>query len=136
MTVMVKIVNKLPLDDQKRYDEYMTSDTVFADPSPEWDKFWTWLEKLQKLAVQGNLRNMCTKSDSGTGKSGVTCNSCGGLGHFARVCPSRSSKPSSNVPVKVNMAVTKITTKDEYKLHLPETRKQIGCPFPLACKIV
>ena len=131
--LMAKIVNKLPLDDQKRYDEYITSEEVLNDPSPEWDKLWKWLEKLHKLAVQGNLRNMCSRADSSSHaplKSNVTCNTCGGLGHYARACPSKSSKPGGGSFIKVNMAVTKITTKDEYKQYLPETRKQIGkCPL-------
>ena len=42
--LMAKIVSKLPYDDQKRYDEYLTSDGVYDDPSPDWDRFWTWLE--------------------------------------------------------------------------------------------
>ena len=57
------------------------------------------------------------------------CNTCGGRGHYSRACPSKSQPVSS---VKVNVAVVKITTKEEYKKHLPDTKKQIGdCP---ACK--
>ena len=49
--LMAKIVAKLPIDDQKRYDEYITSPEVYEDPSSEWDKLWVFLEKLHKLAV-------------------------------------------------------------------------------------
>ena len=62
-------------------------------------------------------------------KTGITCHTCRGVGHYAKSCSSklRSSQPS--LPIKVNMAVAKITTKDEYKQYLPETRKLIGnCP--------
>ena len=131
--LMAKIVAKLPIDDQKRYDEYVTSDTVSADPSSDWDKFWTWLEKIHKSAVQGNLRSLCTRTNtSGSAsiiRSGITCNSCGGLGHFARACPSKSKLSGGTASIKVNIAVAKISTKEEYRKHLPETRKQLGnCP--------
>ena len=98
--LMAKLIAKLPIDDQKRYDEYVTSDAVFLDPSSDWDKFWTWMERLHKSAVQGNLRSMCTKSIVPTSqssvKSGVTCNSCGGLGHYARACPSKQKPTCQN----------------------------------------
>ena len=44
--LMAKLIAKLPLDDQKRYDKYVTSDTVFFYPSSDWDKFWTLMECL------------------------------------------------------------------------------------------
>ena len=105
-----KLISKLPLDDQKRYDEYATAEAISEDPASEWDKFWVFMEKIHKSAVQGNLRTMCTKpsaAPSGASgiKSGVTCIACGGLGHFARSCPSKIKS------VKVNVAVSKITTK-------------------------
>ena len=56
--------------------------------------------------------------------------SCGEIGHIARTCPSKAKQPASSV--RVNLAVTKITTRGEYNQHLPDTKKQIGnCP---ACK--
>ena len=63
-------------------------------------------------------------------KSGIKCNKCGGVGHYAKNCPSQSKSPgSSDPPVKINMSVAKITTKQEYKQNLPETKKQLGkCP--------
>ena len=78
---------------------------------------------------------MCDKSStsksSGSAKAAVTCNSCGGVGHLARSCPSKSGA-SCGPLVKVNIAVSKITTKAEYDQHLPDTKKQIGnCP---SCK--
>ena len=39
--LMAKVIAKLPADDQKKYDDYVTSDAVLEDPSSEWDKFWT-----------------------------------------------------------------------------------------------
>ena len=43
------------------------------------------------------------KSSSGTGnKSGITCNSCGGIGHFSRSCPTKTSL-SRGPTVKVNI---------------------------------
>ena len=65
-----------------------------------------------------------TSTPSAAGiKSGVTCIACGGLGHFARSFPSKVRS------VKINVAVSKITTRQEYNQHLPETRKQVGnCP--------
>ena len=53
---MAKIVNKRPLDDQKKYDEYMTLETIINDPSPESDNIKTWLNRLHKSAVWGNFR--------------------------------------------------------------------------------
>ena len=53
------------------------------------------------------------------------------MGHYARAC---SSKPKAGAgqAVKVNLAVAKITTKEDYKKYLPDTKKQLGnCP---ACK--
>ena len=35
---------------------------------------------------------------AGKGKAGITCNRCGGKGHFARDCP---SKPMSGFEAKV-----------------------------------
>ena len=75
---------------------------------------------------------MCSKgSHSGTGtssgaKSSMTCNSCGGLGHFARNCPSKVRQAVSGPSAKINIAVAKITTRDEYKKYLAETQKQVG----------
>ena len=68
------------------------------------------------------------KTSGSSVKSGVTCRTCGGIGHFARSCPS-SQKSGSSPLVKVNIAVTKINTKAEYDQHIVETRKQVGsCP--------
>ena len=75
---------------------------------------------------------MCTKgSHGGTGsssgmKSGMTCNSCGGLGHFARNCPSKVRQAAGGPSAKINIAVAKITTRYEYKNHLTETQKPVG----------
>ena len=132
--LMAKVIAKLPADDQKKYDDYVTSDAVLEDPSSEWDKFWTWFERLHKSAVQANLRNMCTKTTSGTTsstvvKSGVMCRACGGIGHYAKFCPSKLKSQSGSTSVQINVAVAKITTKEEYRQHLPETQKQAGnCP--------
>ena len=73
------------------------------------------------------------KADIPTIKSGITCNTCGGVGHYARTCSS-GGKPtvSGDSVVKFNLAVAKIATKAEYDQYLPETKKQLGnCP---ACK--
>ena len=134
-SLMSKLVLKLPSVEQKQYSQYITSDAAKLDTSSRWDKFWSWMEKLNESAVQEGLMHMCDKSaaskagSAARGKTDITCHTCGGVGHYAKACSSklRSSQPS--LPVKVNMAVAKITTKDEYKQYLPETRKQIGnCP--------
>ena len=131
--LMNKLVLKLPALEQVKYAEYITSVTVEADKSSRWDKFWTWLKQRHKAAVQSGLMQMCNKpsSEKASGssvKSGVTCRTCGGIGHFARSCPS-SQKSGSSPLVKVNIAVTKISTKAEYDQHIIETRKQVGsCP--------
>ena len=136
-SLMSKLILKLPATDQKNYSQYITSDAVKTDPSSRWDKFWRWIENLHESAVQESLINLCDKptvSKSGGNsslKSGITCNTCGGVGHYARAC---SSKPKAGAgqAVKVNLAVAKITTKEDYKKYLPDTKKQLGnCP---ACK--
>ena len=106
--------------------------TVEADESSRRDKFWTWLKQRHKAAVQSGLMHMCNKPSSektsgSSVKSGVTCRTCGGIGHFARSCPS-SQKSGSSPLVKVNIG-TNINTKAEYDQHIVETRKQVGsCP--------
>ena len=134
--LMNKLIKKLPANSQTLYTQYITSTAAKADTSSRWDKFWGWMQQLHDSAVQANLIDMCDKGSSSKGnsssvvKSGITCNTCGGRGHYARGCPSSKSQPISSV--KVNVAVAKITNRDEYRKHLPDTKKQIGdCP---ACK--
>ena len=129
--LMNKIVMKLPLTNQTQYTQYLTSPSVKADlVTSRWDKFWTWMKMQHDQAVQASLMYMCDKTGpkSGTStKPGMACHTCGGIGHMARACPSKSKSGVSSL--KINMAVIKIKTKDEYKLHLPDTKKQIGdCP--------
>ena len=71
-----------------------------------------------------------SKPSAGVGlKSGITCHTCGGVGHYSRSCSSKPKSSAVSPPIKVNMAVAKITTRDEYKKYLPETKKQVGnCP--------
>ena len=139
--LMSKILLKLPSEYQDQFAEYITSDSVRVDPSSRWDKFWVWMERLHRRAVESSLMNMCGASSGKsvtlkpgvpTSKSGMTCNTCGGVGHYARDCPSKSKSAGSVSIVKFNMAVAKITTKDEYNQYLPEVKRQLGhCP---ACK--
>ena len=123
--LMSKLVMKLPVADQRQYTQYITSATVKADDSSRWDKFWTWLDRVHESAVQASLMHLCDKppttkqSYGGNSKSGSTCNTCGGVGHFARNCPSKSRTLPTGQSVRVNLAVAKISTKDEYKQHLP-----------------
>ena len=134
--LMSKILLKLPSEYQDQFAEYITSDSVRADPSSRWDKFWVWMERLHRRAVESSLMNMCGTGSGkagvvkpGASNSGMTCNTCGGVGHYARNCPSKSKPVVIKPVVKFNMAVAKITTKDEYNQHLPEVKKQIGnCP--------
>ena len=76
--------------------------------------------------------HMCEKTTpsksatSGGLKTGITCHTCGGIGHYSRNCSSKAKSTAANVPIKVNMAVAKITTREEYKKFLPETKKQVG----------
>ena len=117
---MNKLILKLPLSSQRLYTQYITSAAVKADSATSrWEKFWSWMETLHDSAIQASLMHMCDKGatvkSNATIKSGVTCNSCGWIGHYARNCPSKSSNVTS---VRVNLAVTKITTRDEYKKHL------------------
>ena len=132
-----KLILKLPQVEQRHYSKYITSATVTADlTTSRWDKFWTWLTDLHKSAVQAGLMHLCDRTSankaSGIGsRSGVTCHNCGGSGHLARSCPSKL-KSGSSPQVKVNIAVSKITSRGEYDKYLADTKKQVGdCP---ACK--
>ena len=126
-----KLVLKLPHADQRRYSDYVSSEAAGLDPRSKWAKFWSWLRLRYKSAVQSGLMHMCdgvngqSKSVSSGIKTGVTCNICGGLGHYARNCSSKQRSVQSP-SVKVNVAVTKVHTRDEYNRHLPETRRQVG----------
>ena len=142
-SLMNKIILKLPYEYQDQFAEYITSDTVRADAaSSRWGKFWVWMDRLHRRAVESSLMNMCGSGSNKTGtvkaviptiKSGITCNTCGGVGHYARTCTSKSESAGGGASVvKFNMAVAKIVTKDEYDQYLPEVKKQLGnCP---ACK--
>ena len=132
--LMNKLVLKLPQADQRQYSQYITSAAIESDPSSRWDKFYLWLKRLHKSAVQSGLMQMCDKTGQSKSsgdtvvRSGITCRTCGGIGHFARACSSKQKSSGSPV-VKVNIAVSKITTKDDYNKHLADTRKQVGnCP--------
>ena len=139
-SLMNKIVLKLPSEYQDQFAEYITSDPVRADASSRWDKFWVWMERLHRRAVESSLMNMCgsggnkvgaVKTGGSTIKSGITCNACGGVGHFARTCPTKGRADSGvTSTARFNMAVSKIATKAEYDQHLPEVKKKSGdCPL-------
>ena len=132
--LMNQLIMKLPAADQRQYTQYVASESFRTDPSSRWDKFWSWMGILHSSAVQANLMQMCDRSSNGKPSneglnSGITCNNCGGIGHYSKNC---SSKPKSQGPtaaIKVNMAAAKITTESEYNQYLPETKKQVGkCP--------
>ena len=128
-----KLVLKLPAADQRQYSQYLTTTVVRSDPRSRWEKFWAWIQQLHESAVQSSLIHMCDRTSgakpSNVAKSGITCNNCNGVGHFARSCPSKSKSGVTGNQVKVNLAVVKINTRAEYNQYLPESKKQIGkCP--------
>ena len=94
--LMSKLVLKLPIVDQRQYTQYITSASIKLDPRSRWEKFWTWMEQLHESAVQANLMHMCDKPTaskdpvSNVTKSSVTCNTCGGIGHYERSCPTKT----------------------------------------------
>ena len=129
--LMSKILLKLPSEYQDEFAKYITKETVRADPSSRWDKFWVWMERLHRRAVESSLMNMCGtgSNKSGAVKSGITCHTCGAVGHISRSCPNKGKPVVTKPSVKFNMAVAKITSKNEYDQHLPEVKKQMGnCP--------
>ena len=133
--LMSKIVLKLPAADQRQYTQYVTSDVAKADSSSRWEKFWKWLEKLHESAVQASLMYMCDKTSlskttsGGNLKSGISCHTCGGIGHYARTCSSKPKASAGGPSIKVNMAVAKISSKEDYNKYIGETKKEIGkCP--------
>ena len=133
--LMSKLVLKLPTADQRQYTQYVTSDAAKVDTASRWDKFWKWLGKLHDSAVQASLMSMCDRTSSaktssaGNLKSGISCHTCGGIGHYARTCSSKPKSSASSQSIKVNMAVAKISTKDDYNKYIGDTKKEIGkCP--------
>ena len=132
--LMSKIILKLPHDYQGQFAEYITSDSVRADPAPRWDKFWVWMERLHRRSVESSLMNMCESGGSkpGTGRVGNTCHTCGAVGHYDRDSPTKGRVAKTSTTQRFNMAATQITTKEMYDQQLPEVKKQVGsCP---ACK--
>ena len=129
-SLMSKLVLKLPVADQRQYTQYVTSPIVKATPGSRWDKFWGWMQQLNDAAVQASLMHMCEKPGGQKSNSkGATCNNCGGVGHFTRACTSKSRSTVTGASVKVNLAVARISTRDDYNKYLPETKKQLGkCP--------
>ena len=90
--------------------QYVMSATLKADPRSHCDKFWAWLSQMHNSAIQASLMQLCDKSSAVKTSSGyslrcgVTCNICGGRGHYAREC---ASKGKSAGTAKVNVAITR-----------------------------
>ena len=81
------------------------------------------------MCGSGDFKSGADKAVVPTSRSGVTCNTCGGMGHYARDCPSNQKAVNASPTLKISMAVTKITIKDEYNQQLPEVKKQLcNCP--------
>ena len=59
------------------------------------------------------MMHMCDKNTAAKAsspsivKSGITCNTCGGIGHYARSCPTKSKPALPGQSVKVHVAVAK-----------------------------
>ena len=75
---------------------------------------------------------MCDKTSlsrttsGGNLKSGISCHTCGGIGHYARTCSSKPKASAEGPSIKVNMAIAKISSKEDYNKYIGETKKEIG----------
>ena len=63
-SLMHMIVMKLPISEQTKYMDYITSAVVEIKPSSRWDKFLVWLKQRHKSAIQSGLMHMCRSSPS------------------------------------------------------------------------
>ena len=127
LSLIHKLVSKLPKIVQGQYADYLSSPIVSVSAATDWDKFWNWFQGAYKSAIQTNLIQLSTdekKSDS------LTCRICNRTGHFARQCPRKASSSGvSSVSAKVNFAVTKINMRQDYNKSLQEAKGKVGsCP--------
>ena len=130
LSLIHKLVSKLPKIVQGQYADYLSSPIVSASVAPDWTKFWEWFQGAYKSAIQTNLIQLSTedkRSDS------LTCRICNKTGHFARQCPRKVSSSAgisgAGASAKINVAVTKISSRNDYNKSFQEAKAKIGtCP--------
>ena len=61
LSLIHKLVSKLPRITQGHYADYLASPIVSASAAADWEKFWDWFQNAYKSAIQTNLIQLSTE---------------------------------------------------------------------------